>query len=134
MKTNDRVFLKKGAVALPTVLILAAILLAVGLAMNISGNNKTAIITSKDRALTAFYIAETGIKDASEKIMRNKDYSTNYTLSFDKGTAEITIDSSVPNQATIKSKGTSENNIKTIEAVFDIDSSGKITKTSWREL
>lgn len=135
MNIKNHSSFEQGAVALPIVLVLAAILLTVGLAMNMSGNNKSDIATNKNRALNAFYIAESGIKDASERITRNKNYNNDqYTLLFEKGSAEIRLDYSVPDRIKITSEGAFENNIKTIEAIFDIDANGKITKSSWREL
>jgi Tfp pilus assembly protein PilX len=134
MKAKKYIFSDHGAVALPIVLILSAILLTVGLAMNMSGNNKSDIIANKDRAYIAFNIAESGIRDASEKIIRNRSYNTGYTLPFTEGGSEIAIDSSTPGQITIVSKGTFRDNTKTISAIFDIDDNGKMTKKSWTEL
>jgi len=125
----------KGAIALPTILMLASILLAIGLAINLSSNNKIETIKNNENALSAFYLSEAGIKDALIKIARNKNYCTNYTLQTSKGSADIVFDGSPPpNQIIITSTGVSDNNTKKIHASYNIDNNGKLTQLSWQEI
>lgn len=124
----------KGAIALPTIIMLASMLLAIGLAINLSSYNKIETIKNNENALNASYIAEAGIKDALEKIARDMNFSTNYVLDTGRGSAQITITSALP-VVIIESKGTFEGNAKTVRATIAVDSSGKILPDiSWQEL
>lgn len=125
----------KGAIALPTILMLASLLLAIGLAMNLTSYNKIEIIKNNENALSAFYIAEAGIKDAMEKVARNKNYSANYILQVNNGSANIDFNSSPPpNQIIITSTGIFDSNTKKIRASFNVDNNGKLTPLSWEEI
>lgn len=125
----------EGAIALPTVLVLASVLLAIGLAINMTSFNKIETISNNENALGAFYIAEAGIKDAVEKVSRVKDYNTNYVLPIKNGSADIVFDDfPPPGQITIISTGTLDNNIKKIQASFAVDTDGKLTQISWQEV
>ncbi|MFA6096804.1 MAG: hypothetical protein WC788_04215 [Candidatus Paceibacterota bacterium] len=133
--SNKTALHDKGAIALPTVLILAAALLAIGLAMNLASYNKIEIIRNNENALNAYYIAEAGIRDALEKVARDKNYNTGYTLQLNNGTATIDFDSSPPpNQIIITSTGLFDNNTKKIQASFDMDSNGRLTLLSKKEI
>ena len=133
--SNKTALHDKGAIALPTVLILAAALLAIGLAMNLASFNKIEIIKNNENALNAYYIAEAGTRDALEKVARDKNYNTDYTLQLNNGTATIDFSNSPPpNQIIITSTGFFDNNTKKIQASFEMDSNGKLTPLSKKEI
>ncbi len=133
MKKRKKYLFEKGAIALPSVLILSAVLLAIALALSLSSNSQNNMTQSKDKSIRAFYIAEAGIKDAEEKIARNKNYDTNYNLPLNGGNAAITIDNSIPSNTIVTSEGTLENNTKTIEVILNVDGNGKALQSSWKE-
>lgn len=135
----------KGAMALSSVLALSLILLALGLAMAFSGFVQSDIAYNQDKAAIAFYIAEAGAKDAMQKVVRNKNYSTaglegsKYILTFVNGSADIVINKDIPaaERTEILSTGTAGVNIKKIRVVLNTDAgsndTGKITIMSWEE-
>lgn len=124
----------KGAIALPTIIMLASMLLTIGLAINLSSYNKIETIKNNENALNASYIAESGLKDALERIARDMNFNTNYVLDTGRGSAQVTITSALP-VVIIESKGIFEGNAKTVRATIAIDDSGKILPDiSWQEL
>jgi len=133
---------EKGAAALGLILTLLAILLVAGFIISSSGFIQNEAVSNQDRAAAAFYAAETGIRDAMQKISRNKNYSdTNgYGLTVGESSAYVSVvvlsspTKSVPGQTQITSSGTNGNNTKKIKAAVDIDFNGKVTVNSWEEL
>lgn len=123
---------KTGAIALPVILMLASMILAIGLAINYSSNNKIETSKNNENALNALYIAESGVQDASEKISRNKNFNGNYTLTVSAGSATITVINSLPT-VTIESKGSYSGNFKTVKATLNVDNDGKIATSTLRE-
>ena len=124
----------RGAIALPTIIMLASMLLAIGLAVNLSSYNKIETIKNNENALNASYIAEAGIKDASEKIARDKNFSANYALTVGTGSAQISVANTLPT-IVIESKGTFGGNTKTLRATLNVDDNGKILPDIlWQEL
>lgn len=68
------------------------------------------------------------------KITRNKSYDTNYSLPVNSGVADITFDTSIPNQTKITSISTVNNYTKKIQAILNVTANGKVTILSWNEL
>ena len=133
---------ERGAVALSSILILAIILLIMGLAMAFSEFTQTNIVYNQNRSMDAFYAAESGAKDALQKISRNKDHSiVNYCLSLGQNSVEISV-AKTGGQTEIISKGisgtgncaASGSNYKRIRAVLDVSTEGKVAIASWEEL
>lgn len=125
---------QRGAIALPAILMLASILLAVGLAINLSSNNKIEILKNDENAMNAFYIAESGIKDAKERLSRDKSFNSNYAITINGGTAQVSMSGALP-AVTIESKGTYQNNVKTVRATLNVNSDGKIlSESAWEEI
>lgn len=127
--------------ALSSVLALSIILLALGLAMAFSGFVQSDIAYNQDKAAIAFYIAEAGVKDATQKVVRNKNYNnTGYSLAVADGSANVVVSKDVPSpeRTEILSTGVSGANTKKVRVVLntdtDNDDNGKITIESWEEL
>lgn len=132
---------EKGAAALVSILAILMILLSLGMAMAFSEYIQSDTVTNQNRAARAFYAAEAGIKDATQKITRNKNYdSAGYNLQVENNSAYIIVSilssptQSAPGQTQITSAGKSENNTKKIEATVDVDINGKVTFNNWKEL
>lgn len=143
-----RGFYEKGAMALSSIMVLAAILLALGLAMASSGFIQSNIVFNQGKSNSAFYLTEAGAKDAMQRVARNKNYSNaGYILNLTNGSANvvvchnddiITCSNIAVQQTEILSTGVSGTNTKKIRAVLDInagnDGNGKITVVSWEEV
>lgn len=127
-------FSQKGIVALPAIITLSIIILTIGLAMSFSSFTQNNISSNKYKSELTYRIAEAGIKDAMVKITRNKNYATDFTLLINNGAANVSFETSIPEQTTITSAGTFNDNTKTIEAVLNITANGKVTINSWIEL
>lgn len=126
--------------ALSSILALSIILLALGLAMSYSGFIQSDITYNQDKAAVAFYIAEAGVKDAIEKVVRDKNYNNaGYVLVLANGSANIAVSKDIPivERTEILSTGVSGANTKKIRVVLNTnansDGNGKITIESWEE-
>lgn len=125
--------------ALGSILALSAILLAIGLALAFSGFIQSDIVFNQDKASGAFYIAEAGVKDAMQKIARNKDYNyanPGYSLTVDGGTATVIANKDIPvgGKTEIISIGVAGNNTKKIRAVVNVGVNGNISTDTWEEM
>lgn len=132
---------EKGAAALVSVLAILMILLSLGLAIAFSGYVQSDIAANQNRKARAFYAAEAGIKDATQKIARNKNYSSaGYNLQVENSNVYVIVNilsypsQLTPGQTQIISSGKSENNAKKTAAIVDVDINGKVTVNNWEEL
>lgn len=141
-KNKKKYFNAKGAMALSSILALSLILLAVGLAMALSGFVQDNIVYNQGKAAVAFYIAEAGAKDAMQKVVRNKSYenASGYVLVLTNGSATVVVNKNTPivNQTEILSTGVAGSNTKKIRVILntdtDNDGNGKISVFSWKEV
>ena len=133
-KYKNFLFSQNGLVALPSIVVLSIIMLTIGIAMSFSSFTQNNISFDNYISQRACYIAEAGIKDATMKITRNKSYDTNYSLPVNSGVADITFDTSIPNQTKITSISTVNNYTKKIQAILNVTANGKVTILSWNEL
>jgi hypothetical protein len=133
-KYKNYLLSQNGLVAMPAIVVLSIIMLAIGIAMSFSSYTQNNISFDNYKSQKAYYIAEAGIKDATMKITRNKNYNTGYSLSINSGTASIVFDESIPNQTKITSAGSINNYTKKIQATLNVTNEGKVTIMSWREL
>lgn len=133
---------ERGAVALVSVLALSAIMLVLGLAMAFSKFAESDIVLNQSNSSMAFYAAESGVRDAMQKVSRNKNYeSAGYCLLLENKRADIIV-TSLAGQTEITSQGISGvgdcisagTNKKRIKAVLNIASEGKVTIASWEEI
>jgi len=134
IKNRKHFFSQRGIVALPAIITLSVIILAIGLAMSFSSFTQNNISSNKYKSELTYRIAEAGIKDAMVKITRNKNYDTAFTLLINNGAADVSFDTSNPEQTKITSVGTFNNNTKTIETILDVTTNGKVAVSSWIEL
>lgn len=147
-KNNKKYLNSRGAMALSSILALSVILLALGIAMAFSGFVQNDMAHNQDKAAMAFYIAEAGVKDAIQKVVRNSKYSNvGYALSFPNGSANISVchnDDIIvcPGaglaQTEVISTGVSGANTKKIKVILNTDASGggkgKVAIISWQEV
>lgn len=139
-KKNKKYLGEKGAMALSSILALSLILLALGLAMAFSGFIQNDIAYNQDKAAIAFYLAEAGAKDAMQKVVRNKNFSsTGYVINLTDGSANVVINKDVPlaERTEILSTGVVGANTKKVRVVLNTDANsdgnGKVSISSWEE-
>jgi hypothetical protein len=133
-KYKKYLFSQSGLVALPSIVILSIIMLTIGIAMSFSAFTQNNISYDNYISQKAYYIAEAGIKDATMKAARNKNYNTDYELTINGESANVTFDTSIPNQTKITSASAINNYTKKIQVVLNITTNGKVTIMSWNEL
>lgn len=133
-------FFQKGAAALSSILVLAMILLAAGLAMASSSFIQSSIVANQDKSTSALYVAEAGARDAMQKVARKKNYSNaGYNLAVGSGSAGIVVNKDTPSsgQTEILSTGVVGGNTKKIKVILNTDAagdgSGKVAIISWEE-
>lgn len=122
----------KGVAALPTVVIISVIILVAGLGIAGSSLVETLVTGGDYEAKIALYAAESGAQDAFQKMVRNKNFSTPYSLSVGGATSNVSF--SGTNPKTITSEGLYRQKKKKIEIVISWDGNDKATYTSWKEV
>lgn len=130
----------RGAVLLPTVIMMGAVLLAIGMAglavgVVLSRSNK--LIRTSSRALTG---AEGGVQDVSRRLVRDSTWSPvcppapTYSLAFGAASVDVCVNRA-GNIVTVQSVGTASGASRRIDANFLVDPvSGKITLSSSNEV
>lgn len=129
----------KGVAALPTILIIAMVILLVGIGIASSGFVENLSSFGELENKKALFTAESGARDAFKRIIRDKRCNTggspscsSYTLAVGDGTASITV--SGDDVKTIISVGDMNNKIAKIQVIVSFDSYGKATQTSWQQI
>ena len=130
----------RGAVLLPTVIMMGAVLLAIGMAglavgVVLSRSNK--LIRTSARALAG---AEAGIQDVSRHFVLDSNWSPScppsptYSLALSGSSVDVCVNRS-GNAVTVQSVGTASGVSRRIDAALSIDPvSGKITVSSSNEI
>lgn len=138
---------QKGIATLPTILVLAILILAVGTSVALLGLNSSLISQDQLNGQTALFYAESGAQDALLKIARNSGYSCTtancYTIdmatsgcSSSTACAKITVSSGTGasgNPKIITSTGYSGSNNRKVIVQVSIDSTGAITSYTWTD-
>ena len=130
----------RGAVLLPTVIMMGAVLLAIGMAglavgVVLSRSNK--LIRTSSRALTG---AEGGVQDVSRRLVRDSGWSPScpptptYSLVLAGALVDLCVNRT-GTAVTVQSVGTVSGVSRRVDAAFSIDPvSGKITLSSSNEV
>ena len=131
---------KSGVAALPTIVIIALIVFLAGIGMVGTGLVENAVTFGEGESRQALYAAETGVHDAIERLVRNKDCNNggspscaSYSFTVGSGSVSITI-TGASSPKTILATGTKNNKTRRIQTVVAIDANNKITVSSWSEL
>ena len=141
---------RSGAVALPAVLMLSAILVAIGIAMLYSTLTQNDAVYNQSESAAALYASESGVRDAIVKVTRNMNYdsASPYCLMMGDARASIAVTKDLVDgipalgRTQIISTGTvgvsdctsAGKYYKKISVVLGISPEGKITINSWKEL
>lgn len=134
----------RGAVLLPTVIMMGAVLLAIGmagLAVGVVLSRSNNLIRTSARALAG---ARAGVQDVSRRFVRDSRWtpsacasyivSPTYTLTFNWSSVVVCV-TRTANTVTVQSVGTANGVSRRVDAYFLIDAvSGKITMSSSNEV
>ena len=128
-----------GVAALPTIIIVAMIILLASIGAASSGFVENLISYSELESKKALFAAEAGAKDAFKRIGRNKDCniggsSTCASYSIAVGDATSTITVSGTNNKTILSSGQVGNIEVRIQVEAYLDQNNKLIQSSWKQL
>ncbi len=128
----------KGVAALPTILIIAMVILLVGIGIASSGFIENLSSFGELENKKALFTAESGARDAFKRIVRDKNCNSgtptclSYSLIVGDGTASVSITGG--DVKTIISIGNVNNKISKIQVVVSFDTYGKATQTSWQQI
>lgn len=129
-----------GFAALPTVIIIAVVVLIAGIGVLSTGLTEDALTFGEKESREALYAAETGVHDAIERIVRMKNCNSggipscaSYVFYVGDASVSVTV-SGATTPKTIVATGTRKNKTRRIQVITTIDASGRVTITSWVEL
>lgn len=129
----------KGVAALPTIIIIAMIILLAGIGAASSGFVENLISYSELENKKALFAAEAGAKDAFKRIGRNKDCNlggsptcASYSIAIGDATSTITV--SGAENKTILSSGQIGNIEVKIQVETYFDANNKLIQSSWRQI
>lgn len=130
----------RGAVLLPTVIMMGAVLLAIGMAgltVGVILSRANGLIRTSARALTG---AKAGIQDTQRRLVRDSTWSPvcppspTYSLTLN-GVTVVVCANRANNTITVQSVGTANGTARGISAIMSVDSiSGKVTVNSSNEI
>lgn len=133
----------RGAVLLPTVIMMGAVLLAIGmagLAVGVVLSRSNSLIRTSSRALAG---ARAGIEDVSRRFVRDSAWSPaacasyaspTYSLSFNGSSVAVCVTRTAGTVA-VQSVGTANGISRRVDASLSIDAvSGKVTLSSSNEV
>ena len=141
---------QQGVAALPIIMALSVLLLAVGLGITAVSLAENFITLSQKQGVQALVYAQSGAQDALVKIVRNKNFSCTttdcYTInmaangcSTSSACATVTVSAgtgAAGDPKIITAKGIVNSNIRKIRInlTYDASTNGEITSYIWNEL
>ena len=134
--------IRKGIAALPLVLMIGGLITEVTVALMVSNFLLIQSETGLRASSEAFLAAQAGYQDAFMRIIRNKEYSGSYTLTFPNSTVDVTVCSDAPdpacvglNKDRITVLGKSQNRNRNFQAILNVSQiTGEATLSSISEL
>ncbi len=127
----------KGVAALPTILIITAIIFEIGVIIALSSYYINSSLYLSRANSAALFAAEAGINDAIARIARDRtfDASDSYTLPISAGISADVVIERQTSTTTITATGRSGTVVKKIRAIVNINPSDfKTTLESWEEI
>ncbi len=134
----------RGAVLLPTVIMMGAVLLAIGMAgltVGVVLSRSNNLIRTSSRALAG---ARAGVQDVTRRFVRDSSWaptpvcasyaSPTYSLTFNGSSVAVCVARNI-NTVVVQSVGTANGISRRVDAALSIDSvSGKVTISSTNEI
>lgn len=131
---------RRGAAALPTILVIGAIVLVIGVGAVGTGFVENALTQGDSESKEALRAAEAGVYDATERVVRNKDCNnggspscSSYSFSVGNASVAVTV-AGVSSPKTITAAGTYRNKTRVMQAVLALDANSEVTISSWTEI
>ncbi len=130
----------KGIATLPTVIVIGIMALAVVVSITSIALNELIMSQGQAASGTALFYSEAGARDALIKIARNKKYTcsvaANCHVNFNTTDySEVLVTTNVDDTVkTITSKGIIKSISRSVQVIANLDTTGKITSTTWSEL
>lgn len=122
---------RSGAVALISVLVISAVIVVIGVGINLRSIGSLQSAFKSRRSTEAFYVADTCIEEALIRLRRNAAYSGG-SLAVGDGTCTITIAVN-GNERTVTATATVDTFTRVLEAVVDVVNK-IVTMKKWREV
>ena len=122
----------QGYIALISVLIISAIVLAVAITLNLTSIDETKTGLLKEQSEQSFTLADACLEESYIRLKRDSNY-TGGQLNFEQGYCNINIVSS-GNRRTITVDSNINNIIRKIKAEIRILGNNNIVQDSWQEL
>lgn len=129
-----------GVAALPTIMVIALIVLVAGIGVMSTGFVENAVTFGEEESREALYAAESGIHDAVLRINRNKNCESAgipacASYSFPVGAASVAVAvTGAGSPKTVLATGTIKNKTRRIQATATIDGNNKVIVSAWTEL
>ena len=145
LTTNYSLQTNRGAASLLTILAVASLTLVIGITLSSTGFIESSAVGGQVKTDEIFIAAQAGAKDALMRLARDKNYTSpgGYSLSVGSASVIITVEN-IPlsscyggigsNQACVVSIASLDNKSRRVEMILNIDSGGKITQVSWKDL
>lgn len=142
---NYKLKTESGAASLLTILAVASLTLVIGITLASTGFIESAATGGQVKTDEIFAAAQAGAKDALMRLARNKNFASpgGYGLSVGSASVIITVEQTIPsscfggiglNQACVISTAALDNKTRRVEMILNIDSGGKLTQVSWKEI
>ena len=126
--------MKKAQAAISSMITIGIIVTALGLSIAGVATIIKSLSFLHQKSEQAFYLAELGIEEGFLSLARNPDYSgTSEPLNIGQGSVTIVV-SPEESDKIIRSTGTVFNFVRKIEVRVNINSFGKVTFLSWKEV
>ena len=127
-------FKQSGAIALISLLIIAAVTLAIGLSLNLLGLDEMRMGFRESKSSQAFHVAESCLEEALMRLKRDANY-TGGNLSIGNGSCNIVITVN-GTQRTITATGTVDQLMRKIQTTVNVLNNGTTfgnETISWQE-
>ncbi len=122
---------EKGYIALISIIIITAVILVIGISINLSGVNEIQMSISENQSQESFSVAEAGISEAMIRLKRDSEYLGG-DLNIGNGSCNIEVISGGSNQ-TITATSIVNDLIRKIETVVELNGNN-LTIISWKEI
>lgn len=111
---------QKGLAAIYLTILTMAAILIIGMSVSLITYNEEKITQSVVKSEQSYFAAESGVEDALLRIKKSLNLPSQYTLTFDNKSAEVSVSS--PNAITkiIQSKGSSGNTFRKVETNLSV--------------
>lgn len=139
---NFSIISRRGVAALPLVMMIGGLISGIIIALLVSNFLLNQSEVGFRASSAAFLAAQSGYQDAFMRIIRDKEYTGTYTITFDNSSVDVTVCTDAPdptcvgfNKSRITVLGQSQNRNRKFEAILDVSQeTGEATLESFAEV